>query len=122
MATLIIEPTKKTPEINFNAEAGQLSLTGMSCSENALGFFQPIYQWLEENASVFPEGTTFLLKLKYYNTSSAKCILELLDKVAAISSKNTPINITWDIEGDDDMRESAENYSSIIDYPIEIIG
>jgi hypothetical protein len=75
---LQIEPTVKTPKINFDPEKGVLLMSGRSMPENVLDLFEPILDWVEEYCKYPADTTTLIVKLEYFNTSSAKCILELL--------------------------------------------
>lgn len=122
MNTLLIEATKKTPTVEFNNLTGELSIAGMSCSENALGFFNPLFDWIAEYTKEAKDVTTINFKLKYYNTSSAKCILDILDKLLVLKEFNKQLVVNWYYDpNDDEMLESGENYSAILEYPFNLL-
>jgi len=120
MEVLNIESTKKTPEITFNPKSGEMLVQGISCSENSLGFFEPVFNWINNYLSTPTEKTVLTIKLKYYNTSSAKCILELLDKFTSLKANGKNISVNWHTEGDEEMQESGENFSAILDFEFNI--
>jgi TATA-box binding protein (TBP) (component of TFIID and TFIIIB) len=77
MKDLQIEPTNTTPLVEFY-ESGKLILAGSVYPENAKEFFEPIIEWIEEFQN---EEVDFDLIIEYINTSSAKKLLELLQKL-----------------------------------------
>jgi hypothetical protein len=122
MDRLIIEATKKTPSVDLDNSTGILNISGMSCSENAMGFFTPIFEWLSHYVANPQEETVMNFNLKYYNTSSAKCILDILDKLLVLNEEGKILNVNWYYdESDDEMLESGENYSTILDFPFNLL-
>lgn len=122
MDTLLIEATKKTPAVEFNHLSGELTITGMSCSENAMAFFNPLFDWISDYVRSPKEITILNFKLKYYNTSSAKCILDVMDKLMVLKEYNKELVVNWYYDpNDDEMLESGENYSAILDYPFNLL-
>ena len=77
MEDLQIEPTKKTPLIDFYT-SGKLVMAGSAYSENAKEFFDPIIDWI---VNLQAEEVDFDMIIEYINTSSAKKLLELLQKL-----------------------------------------
>jgi hypothetical protein len=66
--------------------------------------------------------THLIIRLKYFNTSSAKCILELLEKTKNAGSNGKKVTISWYYsQGDEDMVEAAETFSELIDFPIHLV-
>ncbi len=90
MDDLHIEPTKNSPLVDFFS-SGKLILAGSVFPENSKEFFDPLIEWILDlqTASVDLD-----LIIEYINTSSAKKLLELLQKL----ERNTKIgnrNINW---------------------------
>ena len=46
MENLIIEATTYTPNINFDAVNGELSISGKSYPENTFEFYKPVNEWI----------------------------------------------------------------------------
>ena len=85
MKDLQIAPTKTTPLIDFFA-SGKLIFAGSAYPENAKEFFDPIIDWIIELET---EIVDFDLIVEYINTSAAKKLLELLQKLhTALSNKS----------------------------------
>lgn len=121
MAHLLIESTAKTPHINFNGQTGLFEIKGMSCSEYAFNFYKPVFEWLDNYARNPSEKTTVNIQLKYFNTSSAKCILQLLEKIGNLKEQARNIEVNWFYEKDDEqMIADGENYSVLLGFPFQM--
>ena len=77
MEDLQIQPTKNSPLIDFFT-SGKMVLAGSAYAENAKEFFEPVIQWIEDLET---EEVDFDLIIDYINTSSAKKLYELLQKL-----------------------------------------
>ena len=123
MKSLIIEGTPKTPYIKFDPETGVLEMKGRSIPENAIEFYKPLVDWLDEYAKNPKPETIVHIQLEYFNTSSSKCILDIFKKLEAINKRgSSKVIIKWYYEVDDeDMQEAGEDYQSILKIPFEMI-
>jgi hypothetical protein len=122
MDLLKIDGTSITPSIEFNAETGVLNMKGRSIPENSLDFYQPIYKWLDEYTENPAKKTIMNVQLDYFNTSSSKCILDILKKIDKIDELDNDVIIKWYYnESDEDMMESGEDYMDLINAPFELI-
>ena len=94
MEKLQIEGGNKTPTVTFDHVTGEFELSGRSIPENAVDFYRPIYQWLDEYVKSPPNHTTLNVKLEYFNTSSSKCLLDVFKKVEFITKNagNATVN------------------------------
>ena len=121
MDQLILEPKAKTPLINFDGKTGVMEMKGMSCSENSLEFYKPVLEWVEKYGKT-PSGSTLVnIEFKYFNTSSAKCILDVLEKFANIYNMGNNVVFNWNYErNDEEMLEAGENFSEILGIPFNI--
>ena len=60
------------------------------------------------------------IRLEYFNTSSSKCLMDLLKRVEQSAAEAT---VLWYYEEDDeDMLEAGEDYDAIIDMPFRLIA
>jgi hypothetical protein len=123
MDKLEIQGTAKTPSILFDAETGILEIKGRSIPENAIGFFKPLVDWLEEYSKEAKSLTQANIQLEYFNTSSSKCILDIFKKLEGINKQDDKeVVINWYYEEDDeDMLEAGEDYQSILKIPFKMI-
>jgi len=112
MEALLIEPTKNSPSIHFDPVTGKFSISGKSISENTPKFYQPVFDWLENYGKEAAKETRLSVQLDYFNTSSAKVLLDLFKRFEKLA--NTEVEIDWFYnEDDEDMQEAGENYQSI---------
>lgn len=122
MEILTIEGTAKTPTVNLNPSDGIIEIKGRSIPENSIEFYKPVVDWLEEYGNSPKEKTNVNIQLEYFNTSSSKCILDVLKKLESIAKAGNDIIINWYYEEDDeDMLEAGEDYQSIIKIPFKMI-
>ncbi|MBL7901306.1 MAG: DUF1987 domain-containing protein [Bacteroidia bacterium] len=108
MRDLIIEPTRKTPEIVFKCN-GELYLNGISLPQNVIDFFMPVFSWLEELKAHSPQRIRFVIDLVYLDTSSTKAILSMLKVLKKMVPGEDDLEIVWKYEhGDMDMLDQGE--------------
>ena len=118
MENLFLEKSNKTPFIQFDAYNGHLLIEGRSIPEDALDFYQPLFDWLDDYRNAAQEMTIMEFKLEYFNTSSSKCIVEILRRLEDIHIEKQ-VEVKWFYEIDDeDMQESGEDYMQLVNLPI----
>ena len=121
MENLTIEPSVKTPKVDFQTATGILEVEGRSIPENSTEFYRQIFDWLDAYVESPSGNTVFNFKLEYFNTSSSKCILDVLRKLEKIHKNGKNVVVKWFYEEDDeDMMEAGENYQRIVSVPIEL--
>ncbi len=130
MEKLIIEPTANSPRIVLNPESKNFEFSGESRPENVRKFYLPILEWLEaytteQDKSKGNERTSDLLcqfNFEYFNSTSAKYILDIFKSLNAISSLGIDLEIKWLYEEDDeDMLEVGQEMSRMSKLPFEYI-
>lgn len=122
MENIKLEGTGRTPEVSFDALTGNLLIAGRSIPENSIAFYQPLFDWLDEYVKKPSVNTLFEFNLEYFNTSSSKCILDMLRKLEHLSEKNHKTLVKWYFdEGDEDMEESGNDFKSLINLDIELV-
>ncbi|MDB2363442.1 DUF1987 domain-containing protein [Flavobacteriales bacterium] len=122
MESIKIDGTPKTPTVNFDIESGLLELIGRSIPENSIEFYKPVLEGLDQYSGSPKEKTKVNIKLEYFNTSSSKCILDVLKKLEGIHKSGSEVIINWHFEEDDeDMEEAGEDYQAIIQVPFNMI-
>jgi len=122
MENILRESSAKTPAINFDAKSGVLLLKGRSIPENSIEFYKPLNDWLDLYGEKPLDETTIDMKLEYFNTSSSKCILDLLKRLEKINKVGSKVSVNWYFESEDeDMEEAGEDYQAIIKLPFKMI-
>lgn len=113
--------TKNTPEIVLSP-GGIIRFRGRSLHENATEFFTPVQQWISEYIEGPADITRVDLILEYFNSASAKIFIQLLQKITFVALKDKKFIFNWYYEdGDDDILERGEYFSSVLDVPFNFI-
>ncbi len=122
METLELQAKNNTPYINFDATTGIMVMKGRSTPENSVEYYEPITNWVLNYIQSPAENTIIKVQFEYFNTSSSKCILDVLKKFAEIHKAGKSAKVEWYFEEDDeDMKEAGEDYGDIIKMPFEVI-
>lgn len=123
MEHLKMENTKYTVKVDFNADTGVLLLEGASYPENASEFYQPIFDWIKQYTTEIKKELALNLKLNYLNTSSTKCMLDIIDLLEEYFNEGGIVNINWYYEeNDEDILETGEEFSEDTNVPINLIS
>lgn len=122
MKKFFIEPTRVTPQVSFDPDAGILEIKGRSSPENSILFYQRIIDSLQDFAeNGGPEFTANFL-FEYFNTSSSKCLFDLFKKLGSIEENGKGLTINWYYEEDDeDMMEAGEDYADLLDLEFNFL-
>ena len=122
METLELQAKNNTPYINFDATTGIMVMKGRSTPENSVEYYEPITNWVLNYIQTPAENTIVKVQFEYFNTSSSKCILDVLKKFAEIHKAGKSAKVEWYFEEDDeDMKEAGEDYGDIVKMPFEVI-
>ncbi|MFP4555331.1 MAG: DUF1987 domain-containing protein [Bacteroidales bacterium] len=123
MEKIVIEPTNETPKVILDKENSVFEFSGNSLPEDVATFYNPILSWFDEYAKNPNDKTKIVFNLEYYNTSSSKMILKLLEKFRDIHRNGFEVEVQWHyLEDDEDMIEAGEDYSENIKVPFKFIA
>ena len=121
MNDLKIQSTATTPEVNFNPE-GAFKIKGRSIHENITDFFKPVFGWLDHYVKAPADLTCVDINLEYFNSATAKMLINMLQKITEVQFKHKKFMINWYYEdGDDDVFEKGEYFSSVLKIPFNFI-
>jgi len=121
MIDMNIIETEETPSIEFKSEEGTLQIKGRSIPENSLEFYAPLMDNLEEYNKMPNSVTKVDFQLEYFNTSSSKCILQIMKQLEGLTSKGNKVEIDWYYEEDDEeILEIGEDFSNMIKIPFNL--
>jgi hypothetical protein len=120
MENLFINKTSKSPYINL--EDGLFLFSGRSIPEDAKKIFKPVIDWIK-NYNPSPEIKTVInFNFDYLDTSSSKCVFDILILLDEIYDKGHDLTINWYYEkGDDDMLDLGIHLKSFIKVPFNFI-
>lgn len=123
MEPLLLPATDKTPSVRFIPAEGLLELAGCSIHENADKFFRPLLEHVENYCLRPAKGTIVRLSLTYFNSSSAKYVLDLLKLLDEVHGSGAgKVLLEWQYEeGDLDMMEAGQDYKGLLEMPVKLI-
>jgi hypothetical protein len=121
MELVKLEGTKKTPEVTLDP-SGKIRLGGRSIPEDASKFYEDILAWVMQYSSSPKDTTKVEIELEYFNSGSAKYVLQILRELSEIKNSGKELIVNWYYEeGDDDILERGEYYASILNIDINFI-
>jgi hypothetical protein len=120
---LNLPATKSTPSVVYNSEKRIVEFAGQSYPEDSLPFYSAIIEKLEAHLSEDHGPLTVNFKLDYFNTSSSKRLLDLLQCLETHHLKHNNIKVNWFFnDGDEDMQESGEDFQLDVKIPFNLIA
>lgn len=122
MKSYFCSETEDTPFVELNPEKNKFIFAKRSLPENAYQFYQPIITWITEFFDSTDNECVFEFMFDYYNTSSSKQILKILNLLERYKQNGKDIKIKWyHLEEDDDMKVSGNRFAMLCDIQFEII-
>jgi len=125
-----LDSTESTPKIILDPNNKIFEISGISRPENVRECYEPVIDWFEEfeknlhKYDFFSSGELIIFKiqLNYFNSASAKFILDILMEINKLFNLGMQLQIDWYYdEGDDDMKEVGEELSEIVDFKFNYI-
>ena len=112
MQNIEIPPTNRTPTVEFEFDTGHLRLMGESYPEDVTTFYNPLFdalkEWLSSDANSY---CRFDFKLIYFNSSSAKAIMMIMDKLDEAAGAGAVVDVHWFYDPEDEtMQELGEEF------------
>ena len=121
MEPFILNATNSTPQIRLDGQQGILQFRGRSTPEHPAEYYAKVNEWVDNYLREPVDTTTVELYFEYFNTSSSKCLLELLRKLTGLSQFGKNIRFVWFYEvGDDDMQEAGKDFQEILKISFDI--
>lgn len=110
---IVREATGRSPSVHFDFDSAKLSLRGKSYPEDAAAFYVPLLgelrDWLAQQ-----DGRTIQaeIALLYFNSSSAKAIINLLAMLDDAAARGNDVQIEWlHLADDETMQEYGEEFA-----------
>ena len=112
MENIKISSTERTPEIDFDFSQNIFKITGESYPENVNEFYDNILEKLKNHLAQCSDSTITLdFELIYFNSSTAKVLMELFDLMEETAESGNKAVVNWIHEEDDDhMEELGEEF------------
>ena len=128
MRKLIIEQTASSPRVILDPDKNIFEIAGESRPPDVTGFYNDILQWIEEYSTYLGKVQTakspivFNLDFEYFNSSSAKYILDFCKQIGTVRSKGKDVAVKWHYEKNDmDMLEVGREMSRMAKIPFEYV-
>lgn len=118
MENIKIDATDRSPAVSFDFSDNRLQLSGESYPEDAHGFYKPIFEALDNYLGGLGGGTCrFDFELIYFNSSSAKALMTMMDKLEEAAASGATVDVYWryDVE-DDNMKELGEELGEDLEH------
>lgn len=116
-----IEADRNTPLISLKPD-GIMAIKGRSIHENVVEFYSPAFEWADEYIKDPADLTCIDIQLEYFNSASAKYIIQLLQKFRKVLVLDKKFVINWYYEeGDEDILERGEYFALVLDLPFNFI-
>ena len=112
MDNIFISATNRTPDVAFDFDTGHLKISGESYPEDVTRFYNPLldalHDWLDAAAG---RSCQFDFKLIYFNSSSAKVVMTLMDMLDDAAGDGATVTVRWIYDPEDDnMLELGEEF------------
>lgn len=118
MSTLTLAATDRAPAVEFDFAGNVFALSGESFPEDTNTFFGPLVERLETHLrGLSGASVRFVFALIYFNSSTAKVLMELFDLLDATAAAGNSVTIVWAYEeGDDSVLEIGEEFSEDLQH------
>lgn len=114
MDRILLPATDRSPQVDFDFTTGHLQLRGESYPEDAAAFFGPLLQALRSYLAD-PSGAdiTFEVGLVYFNSSSAKALMNLFMPLEDAAAEGRSVTVRWHFtDGDETIEEAGEDFAA----------
>lgn len=113
-----IDGTENAPSIDFDFASNAFRMAGMSYLEDAVEFFKPLMEALKAHfASLDGADAVFEFEMIYFNSSSARYILHIVELLDAAAERGNTVRIVWKFDEEDDtMEEHGEEFGEDIEF------
>jgi hypothetical protein len=122
MENFVVEKTKSTPEINFNAASGVLQIKGESFPENVVKFYTPVIDWIRDYINSETKEITLEFEIIYFNSSTSKVFMTIFDLLEKEVENGKNIKVKWRCDSENETAiECGEEFKEDLDLlPFEI--
>lgn len=121
MEPLVITATDDTPDVVLDTLNENFLIANRSYPQDAITFYAPILNWLNEYKNASMALKKFIFKLEYFNTASSKQLYKVLLVLKEIKNNHHTI-IEWHFaKGDKDMQIAGIRYAKLLNMDIELV-
>lgn len=119
--SLKLKGTEDTPEVVFDSESSEFTISGRSLPEDAVEFYKPVIAWMKSYVADPNANTELNVKLQYFNSSSVKQVSDLLVLLEEIQKTGKKVKILWFCEEEDELMEiKGQEFEGMLNIPFEL--
>ena len=109
---LDIPASVRTPAVRFDFASHHLKIAGESYPEDVTEFYGPVFAALDAYLGGLGQGSCRVdFELIYLNSSSAKAVMMVMDKLDAAAKNGASVDVYWYYDKEDDtMQELGEEF------------
>ncbi|MFT4804026.1 MAG: hypothetical protein ACI9YE_001224 [Psychroserpens sp.] len=124
MSVLEIPAKEAAPYVRFDEGNGELEIKGKSYDEDVVMLFSMIRSKIKAFGQTSPEKLDVHIFLKYFNTSSSKCLFDLLSDIKDLENiEGFSLNMRWNfVVGDEEMEEEIGDFKETLEMEFDIEG
>jgi hypothetical protein len=134
MENLHIDQTQNTPLINCDTNTNSISIEGESRPENVRAFYSSLFEWIDNYEKLIYYAVSLSsnekkielnFKLEYFNSSSLKIFMEVIDRLQKVEkgSEKITLSINWFYEEDDeDILDSGKEFEKMTGAKMNFIS
>lgn len=129
MRKLVIDKTINSPRVMFDPEINRFEISGESRPSDVASFYLEILKWFDEYSANLGKAqgqndpAVFNFDFEYFNSSSAKYILDFCKQIGDAKSNGKNLSIRWHYDKDDlDMFQVGQEMEKIAKTPFEFIS
>ena len=120
MESVRIEKTAKSP--SFIMTEGYIRLSGRSIPQNSRQAYKMCFDWLEQYVKDPKKETKIDLFFEYIDTSSIRCVIDILTTISSIRDDYHHVEVNWYYEEDDeDSHDLGVYVQTHLKIPLNVI-
>jgi hypothetical protein len=122
LKNILIEPSLKTPQVDFNQFTGELIISGKSIPENASEVYLPLFDWINEYIQVARPTTNLRLNLEYFNTASSIWLAKIVKSLSRIEKPEAILLIHLYFGIEEFANMEIEDIKDTMSHVVDIIA
>jgi len=123
MEKLSFKADVSSPSVEFDPVTGLLQIGGESYPENSFEFYAPVIAWLRGFLAETKGAVKLRVSLSYLNTSSTKCMIDMLDDLEAAHSRGLPVEVEWLYDEDNERaKDTIDEFKEDFTMPFAVIA
>ncbi|MBI2968758.1 MAG: DUF1987 domain-containing protein [Bacteroidetes bacterium] len=126
MTPLFLQAGEDSPKVILDPQKGIFEISGESRPENASHFYSHVLKWLDQFKTFLywekkelnkTREVVFTFKLAYFNSTSAKYLLDILLLLDGLKGEKYPVEVNWHYhQPDEDMKYAGEEFARSLSH------